>query len=79
MLLCFVVLSGICVCYVQGRNEGGTIPQPSNHYEGAEWLQGAPKSPNNVTCTFFNTLHLLPKKLRFEHGAPNLLLATCAI
>jgi len=28
---------------------------------------GLPKS-HNVTSTFFNTLHLLPKYLRFEHG-----------
>jgi len=30
----------------------------------------APKSPNNVTSTFFNTVNLLPKDLRFEHGDP---------
>jgi len=30
--------------------------------------RGAPKSPNNVTNTFFNTAHLLPRDLRFEHG-----------
>ena len=29
---------------------------------------GAPKSSNNVTSTFFNTVHLLPKDLKFEHG-----------
>jgi len=29
---------------------------------------GPPKSPNNVTDTFFNTENLLPKDLRFEHG-----------
>jgi len=34
----------------------------------------APKSPNNVTSTIFNTVHLVPKNLRFEHEAPNLLL-----
>jgi len=28
---------------------------------------GAPKSPNNATCTFLNIVHLLPKVLRFEH------------
>jgi len=46
---------------------------------GAEWLLGAPKSPSSVTSTFFNTAHLLPKDLSFEHGAPNLLLAPGAI
>jgi len=56
---------------IQGRNEGGTIPRAPNHYGGVEslWgLRGAPKSPNNVTNTFFDTVHLLPKELRFEHG-----------
>jgi len=33
---------------------------------------GAPKSPNNATSTFFNTVHLLPKDLRFEHGGAKL-------
>jgi len=28
----------------------------------------APKSPNNIASTFFNTVHLLPKGLRLEHG-----------
>ena len=52
-----------------------------NDYGGAEWLWvcrmvvRAPKSSNNVTSTFFNTVDLLPKDLRFEHGLPNLLLA----
>jgi len=44
--------------HMQGRNEdgqGGAIPR-------------ARKSPNNVTCTFLNTVQLLPKDLRFEHG-----------
>jgi len=31
-------------------------------------LRGARKSPNSVTSTFFNTVHLLPKDLSFEHG-----------
>jgi len=30
---------------------------------------GVRKNPNNVTNTSFNTVHLLPKDLRFEHGA----------
>jgi len=48
-----------------------TIPWAPNQYGGAEWLRGAPKSPKNVTITFFNIvgLHLLPKDLRFEHGS----------
>jgi len=38
----------------------GTISRAPNHYGGAEWLREAPKSPNNVASTFFNTVHLLP-------------------
>jgi len=30
---------------------------------------GRPKTPKNVTSTFFNSVHLLPKYLRFEHGS----------
>ena len=40
------------------------------------WITtGAPKSPNNVASTFFNTVHLLPKDLRFEHWGAKL--ASC--
>ena len=54
--------------YTQGRNEGNNSP-------GTEWLRGALKRPINVTCTFFNTVHLLPKDLRFEYGGAKL--ASC--
>jgi len=60
---------------VQGRNEwgkGGAIPWVTSHYGDAKWLRDARKSPNNVTSTFFNSVHLLPKDLSFEHGG-----ATC--
>jgi len=63
------------VCYSQGRNEGGkggTIPRAPNHCVGAEWLRGAPKGPNSVASTFFNTVHLLPKDLSFEHEGAEL-------
>ena len=59
----------------QERNEGWKIPRATNHYGSTEWLRGAPKSPNNVTSTFFNTVHLLWKELRFEHGGAKL--ASC--
>jgi len=36
---------------------------------------GAKKSPENVTSTCFNTVHLLLKDLRFEHGGAKL--ASC--
>jgi len=35
---------------------------------GCRMTTGSPKSHNNVTSTFFNTLYLLPKYLRFKHG-----------
>jgi len=35
-------------------------------------LRGAPKNPNNVTSTFFSTVYLLQKELRFEHGGAKL-------
>jgi len=63
---------------VQGRNEGGeggTILRAPNHYGAAEWLRWAPKSPDNVTSTFFNGVHLLTKDLRFEYGGAKL--ASC--
>jgi len=57
--------------YFQGRKDGG---QGGHNSSGAESLSGrqmtatAPKSPNNVTSTFFSTEHLVLKDLRFEHG-----------
>jgi len=33
----------------------GAIPRASNHYGRAESLQRSPKSPNNVTSTFFHS------------------------
>ena len=35
-------------------------------------LPQAPKSPNSVTSTSVNTVHSLPKHLRFEHGSAKL-------
>jgi len=48
--------------------KGDAIPRALNHWGGVEWLRGAPNSPNNITSTFFNEVHLLPRDLRFEHG-----------
>ena len=50
-----------------------------NHSGGAEWLRGAPKSPNDVTSAFYNTVHLLLKTSVSNMVAPNLLLAPGAI
>jgi len=56
--------------YNQGRNEGGGKGRNSPGAEpfwsaellrGRRMTAGAPESPNNVTRTFFNAVHLLPK------------------
>ena len=57
---------------MQGCNEMGARGRNS---PGTESLWAPPKSPNNVTSTFFNAVHLLPKDLRFEHGGTKL--ASC--
>jgi len=38
----------------------------------AKSLRRVPKRPNNITSTFFNTVLLLPKDLRFEHEGAKL-------
>jgi len=62
----------------QGRNEKGqgehNLPG-LNHYRGAKSPRGASKGTNSVTGTFLNTVHLLPKDFRFEHGGAKL--ASC--
>ena len=35
-------------------------------------IAGSPNNPNNVTRTFFNTVHLLPEDLRFENEGAKL-------
>jgi len=52
-------------------SKGAQFPG-SNHYGGDKSLQGTPKTPNNATNTFFNTVHLLPKDLGFENGGAKL-------
>ena len=64
-MVCWGALMRAVVMAVTTGRKRGTIPRAPNHYEGAEWLRGAPKSPNNVTSTFFNAVHLLRKDLRF--------------
>jgi len=60
-------------CYAGGGRGG-------HNSLGAGSLWGRHKvSPNNVTNTFFNTVHLLPNDLRFKHRVVNLLLAPGAI
>jgi len=61
---------------VQGCNGGGTRRE---QFPSADSLRRAPKSPQNITNTSFSAVNLRPKEVRFEHGAPNLLLAPGAI
>jgi len=35
-------------------------------FPGGRITAGAPRSPKNVTSTFFNKIHLFPKDLKFE-------------
>jgi len=39
-----------------------------NYDGGLQMTAGGAKSPNKVTSTLFDTVHLLPKDLKFEHG-----------
>ena len=54
---------------------GVTRGQGEHISPGDESLRGVPKRPNNVTTTFFNVVHFLPKDLRFEHVGTEL--ASC--
>jgi len=56
----------------KGLDEGGHNSPGAESTRGRRINMGAPKRPNNVTSTFFNTVHLLPKDLRFKHGGAKL-------
>jgi len=69
----FLSETGKLFANVQGRNDGGQGEEFSGAESlrrGAGWLRRAPQSTDNVISTFFNTVHLLPNNLNFEHGAP---------
>jgi len=53
-------------------NGGVTKGERGHNSPGVKSLREPPKSPNNVTSTFFNTVHLRPKDLRFEHKGAKL-------
>jgi len=56
---------------LQGHNEGGKgaqLPGRRITATGAENPNSITSALFNVTRTFFNTIHLLPKNLKFEHG-----------
>ena len=63
---------GECV-YTGGVTREG---HEGHNFPGAESLREAPRSPSDVTRTFFSTVHLLPKDLRFELGVAKL--ASCS-
>ena len=64
-------------------NSGVTWGKVGHNSPGAEslrcgnCLRVAPKSPSNAKRTFFNTVNLLAKDLRFEHGGAKL--ASCHV
>jgi len=49
-------------------SRGVAIPRALKYCGGRRMIVGAPKSPNTVTSTFFNTVDLLLEDLRLEHG-----------
>jgi len=61
---------------VMNEGKGGNFPGAESPW-GRELFRRAPKRPNNVTSTFFNAAHLLPKDLRFEHKGAKL--QTCLL
>jgi len=59
--------------------KGDTIPRAPIHYGCAGLLLEAPKSPNNVTSTFFKTVNLPSKELRFDQGGAEFVFVPGAI
>jgi len=56
-------------CYIFNGNRNRLQHTFKDVTSGARGsLPRAPKSPNSVASTLVNTVHLLPKDLRFEHG-----------
>jgi len=70
--LCTLGLEEIVQARGVTRGQGAQFP-------GRRIAMGAPKSPNNFTSIFFNTVHLLPEDFKSKMGAPNLLLDPGAI
>jgi len=67
---------------VTGVTRGGkraAISRAPNHYGDAKSLLGAPKSPNNVASTFFNSIFAFEIPSGSNMGASNLLIAPGAI
>jgi len=56
---------------IQGRNKGRL-----HHYGGAEGLRGAPKSPKNVTGSFFTQVRTWGRQTCFFPRAPSNLITS---
>jgi len=64
--------TAVAVIYVTAPTGGGHNSPGAELLWGRQIIARAPKNPNNVASTFFNTVYLLPKDLRFEHGGATL-------
>ena len=67
-----------CIAAATARDrkvQGSIIPRASNHDDATRWLGWGLKSSKKHTSTFFKTVNLLPKDLRFEHEGAKL--ASC--
>jgi len=66
--------STFCACGWLGCRPSRDVTRGTwgHNSPGAESLRWTLKSLNNVRCAFFNTVNLLPKDLRFEHGGAKL-------
>jgi len=62
-------------CFFQSLLDRGVRRGAKGHSSPGTNHWGVLKILNNVTSTFFNTIHLLPKDLRFERGGDKL--ASC--
>jgi len=65
----------------QGRNDGGIGSQfrAPTHYDQGRRMTAGGVEKSEQCHKYFSAAHLLPKDVRFEHGAPNLLLAPGSI
>ena len=64
--------------HCRGTNRGVTRGEKGLQLPRRRNIAGAPKGPTNVASTYFNTVHLLPKDLRYEHGGPKFVVAPAA-
>ena len=64
---------------VTGEGKGGVVSLAPNHFEGAESLRLAPKSPNNVTNSSFKSKFTSERPHARTWGASNLFLVPGAV